>query len=263
MKSIGILYIAIGKYNCLWENFYTSVIQNSESKKGIRINFFVFTDKPDFFTKYPVKTVQIKDLGWPRNTMYRFKYFFESKELFKGLDSIFYFNANAEIINYSYFSNTFFYNFTDDLIAVIHPGYQNSPTSLLPFERRKHSTASVGSEFVNLRYFQGAIMGGSTSAFLKCSETISKQILEDENKGVIAIYHDESHWNSFLVKNTDLSLCVLHPGFAFPEGWSMNYDCVILMRDKERYFKQGFKRMELLRSKVIRFLFLLKEKFRG
>lgn len=68
--KIGILYIGIGKYLSLWDDFYKTS-QKYLFPDAEKI-YFVFTDSDDFFPESVVKLYQ-KDLGGRNNTLYRFK----------------------------------------------------------------------------------------------------------------------------------------------------------------------------------------------
>ena len=84
------------------------------------------------------------------------------------------------------------------LIAVEHPGYVSAPTDTLPFERRRESAACVSSVTAG-PYFCGGVQGGATETFLSAAASIDENILADEQSGVTAIWHDESHWNRYLI----------------------------------------------------------------
>ena len=64
-------------------------------------------------------------------------------------------------------------------------------------------------------YYAGGFNGGSTERFLEMSEVISKRVDEDLKNGVIALWHDESHMNRYLIYNPPtLSLT---PSYCFAE----------------------------------------------
>jgi histo-blood group ABO system transferase len=54
---------------------------------------------------------------------------------------------------------------------------------------------------------------------------------EDLEKGIIAVWHDESHWNRYCIDNTPTT--ILSPSYCYPEGWNANYERKLLALDKD------------------------------
>ena len=65
---------------------------------------------------------------------------------------------------------------------------------------------------------QGYLWGGRSGPVLELLETLSARINDDLARGVIAIWHDESHLNKFFIEHK-ASVNTLDPGFAFPTIW--------------------------------------------
>ena len=105
-----------------------------------------------------------------------------------------------------------------DLVAVSHPGYFNSPRSSLPFEERPASRAWIppgqGS-----RYFAGGFQGGKVENFLRAMHCMRDAVDDDESRGVMACWHDESHWNRYCLDHPPTT--VLPPQYTCPESWNM------------------------------------------
>ena len=77
--KIGILYIGIGRYACFWSGFYKSCEQFlvTEAEK----HYYVFTDKEaDIESNEQVQVFHQDDMGWPCNSLFRFKIFNRIKE---------------------------------------------------------------------------------------------------------------------------------------------------------------------------------------
>ena len=53
-------------------------------------------------------------------------------------------------------------------------------------------------------------------------------------KGVIALWHDESQLNRYIIGRDDVK--ILPPCYGYPEGWDLPYEPVMLIRDKSKYF---------------------------
>lgn len=104
------------------------------------------------------------------------------------------------------------------LVSVLHPGYYNRHHSSFPYEKRPNCNAAI-----NLAgakncpgYMAGGVQGGLTKFYLKTAKILSKMIDEDGERGVVAVWHDESHWNKFVFTYKDLFV-VMNPSYCYPE----------------------------------------------
>lgn len=144
---------------------------------------------------------------WPFTTLRRFDYFLRAKDLLDLNDYCFYIDVD------SLFIRDMKENLlpSGGIIGTIHPGlYFGNGTP----DRNPESKAFIphGS---NNRYFCGGFFGGSSEAFIKMSEIIKSNIEDDLSRGVMAIWHDESHLNRYLYDNPP-GLTLEHP-FAIAE----------------------------------------------
>lgn len=130
---------------------------------------------------------------WPFPTLKRFHYFKLAKKEILDSDYSFYIDVD------SLFMNEFEIELSPSVttIATIHPGYKGGVGTP---ERNPNSLAFIGYEEKNT-YFCGGFFGGSSVSFIKLSEEMSENIDNDLSKGVIAIWHDESHLNKYFLKN--------------------------------------------------------------
>ena len=79
-------------------------------------------------------------------------------------------------------------------------------------------------------YFQGAINGGKTREFLEAIRHLSANIRKDLSRNIVAVWHDESHWNKYLSQRNDVR--VLSPSYMYPEGVDLPLVPKILLRRK-------------------------------
>ena len=91
--KIAILYIGIGGYKVFWKDFYSSC--ERYFLPNIVKEYFFFTDQLDELKPANVKEYFQEDLGWPGNTLYRFKMFLKYKEELAVFDFIYFFNGNT------------------------------------------------------------------------------------------------------------------------------------------------------------------------
>jgi len=231
--KIGILYICTGKYTVFWKDFYLSCERNfiSEADK----EYFVFTDSPELEFEKENKNVHRiyqENLGWPDNTLMRFDMFSKVREKFADLDYIFFFNADLVCLE-KITAADFLPGSNENLVAVLHPGYFDKKRSKFPYETKKISSASIDTSSGKY-YFAGGLNGGKTSFFLQAILEMKKNIELDKKNGIVAKWHDESHWNKYLEKRTDVK--ILHSGYLYPEASAIPFKKMILVRDKRKYF---------------------------
>ena len=113
------------------------------------------------------------------------------------------------------------------MIGTIHPCLFNGPGTP---DRNPNSKAYIphGS---NNRYFCGGFIGGSTEDFIRASTIIRDNINDDLSRGVVAIWHDESHINKYFFENPPA--VVLDRPFAVAENLTAPEDSSrILFVDK-------------------------------
>lgn len=226
--KIGILYICTGKYSIFWKSFYES------AEKYFLTNhkkiYYVFTDakKIEYQTKANIVKIYQKKLAWPFSTMSRFKYFIESKDLFKNSDYLIFCNANLLFVDKV---DNEMLPLEEDYVALLQPSYWNKPRNEFPYETNPQSLAYIPAN-MGKHYFMGSLNGGKTFAFLKMCEVLDHNINEDLKKGIIAVWHDESHLNSYLM---DKKVKLLNPSYGYPEDWDLPFNAKILIRDKRKY----------------------------
>lgn len=248
-KTIGILYICTGKYVMFWRDFYLSMekyfLPDYEKK------YFVFTDSSevDFATENKnIHRFYQEDLGWPDNTLKRFHIFLERKDEIKNTDYLFFCNANL-LVQETIYTQDFLPQEDKKLIAVQHPGFFNKKRSKFTYEANSKSTARVAKKEGGV-YVAGGLNGGETQTFLQAMQEMKKNIDQDCKNNIIAKWHDESHWNRYIIGRSDVK--ILDTSYLYPEGWNGTFQPRILIRDKDRYGGHDFLRnkKESLFSKV-------------
>ena len=249
MSKTAILYICTGRYDVFFPDFYQTAEQlflNNHTK-----HYFVFTDSTTLTQQYKEHTnitfIHQNKLGWPYDTLMRYEMFLKSKHLFENFDYIFYLNANyvfkkpvgdefLPLDNHE----------ENGLVAVLHPyfyqeysRYSGSRPYKYTYETNPASLAYIP-ECV---YICGGVNGGVASAALKMFTELATRIQIDQNNGIIAVWHDESHHNRY-VYELDYKVKLLPPDYAFPEGAGeqTHITCKMLLRDKENLYGHDFLR---------------------
>ena len=81
--------------------------------------------------------------------------------------------------------------------------------------------------------------GGRSAEFLLACDLLHQNTLQDQQNGIIAIWHDESHWNRFLHHRSDVKILPAH--FTSRQADNVFKDDVsILLLSKEIYINYDF-----------------------
>lgn len=232
--KIAILYIGIGRYVKFFEDFYHSCEQFF--LKDTDKTYFFFTDK-NILVEKNVHVIYQEDLGWPGNTLFRFKMFLAHKEELAEFDYIFFFNGNTLFLRPVTENEVIPTEKESYLVAL---SWTNIYTDNLnfPYERNEKSLAYIplGS---GRYYFQGGLNGGRCLEYLELLKTCFDRIEKDFQNGVIACSHDESHLNKYLLEK---NVKVLGPEYGRPEEWMAPQNPKIIFRDKKKYLGRAFMR---------------------
>lgn len=235
MTKVAVLYICTGKYIAFWQEFYESAEQYL--LPGCEVHYFVFTDAPSLYGEEDnprIHRCPQKAYSWPFSTLLRFEIFLSREEELKAFDYIFFFNANAQFT--TTITPEMFLPRADrgeHLLVVQHPAFYNKPNYEYTYDRNPRCRAFIPMG-LGKYYVCGGINGGETAAFLKLCHTLDRRIHKDLAHHVIALWHDESQINRYILWRKDFR--ILSPSYCWPEGWNLPQPCRILLRSKQRYF---------------------------
>jgi len=287
MKKIGILYICTGGYDILWKDFYLSTEKyflndlDENGRKKFEKYYFVWTDVQEIFGEKDnlqmveiknekIKKIYQKNLGWPGNTLMRFEMFLSQLSELQKMDFLFFFNANALILkNISELDFLPDLNKHEYLLAALHPGFFNKKRSVFTYDQNPNSLACINKDDnPDGKYFMGALLGGVSKNFLEACEIMNNNTNQDLQKNVIAKFHDESHWNRYLVNRNDIK--ILGPEYLYPENWArdvflrnINKQIKMMIRDKEKYLKTNLFSWKNADKNKIKKIFLIFKKQTG
>lgn len=245
---VGILYICTGKYTAFWEDFYRSFEKNFLKKSDVE--YFVFTDADRLYDEENntrIHHIRQENLGWPGNTLFRFRMFVSIREQLRDFDYLFFLNANTMCVQE--ITEEEFLPGQQELLVVQHPGYYRSNVWRMPYERRKESGARIP-RGQGRDYVYGAVNGGTAEAFLKMAQELAQEIQQDYEKGVIAKWHDESHLNHYVWVYGNYKL--LTPAYAYPENYKLPFEKKIMTQDKGKKIALDQGKLQELRDKSIR-----------
>ena len=204
--KICILTIATNKYIQFVERLLDNI--DRSFLNGHEIDCLLFTDHA-VETSDNVRVCQIDHEPWPMPTLKRYNYFMKEKEFISKFDYCFYFDVDMAIIG------DVGEEVLGDLVATMHP-YQSfyQPTDR-SYDRNPKSLAYVPLGNEGELYYAGGFNGGKTECFLEMAEVIADRVNKDLEKGVVALWHDESHMNRYLIDNPPS--VSLTPTYCFAE----------------------------------------------
>lgn len=217
-KKIGLLVIATGKYDVFIQPLFESMKKYFLNNHDVTM--FVFTDR-DIPEVHGLVRIQQEHLGWPRATLDRYSVFLKNRALLESQDYLFY--CDADMV----FVDTVGDEVLGDLVATLHPGFYRGIRGT--YETRRESTAYVGSN-EGKHYYAGGFNGGEARFFLNMAEKIEANIARDDSNNIIAIWHDESHFNRYLIDNEPT--IKLSPSYCYPESWNLPLPKKLLALDK-------------------------------
>jgi histo-blood group ABO system transferase len=219
--KIALLNVATGKYISfippLWESAKKFFMPGHE------VHHFLFTDSTTYVPEENETIVPQQHIGWPGSTLFRYNFFEGVLDQLEAFDYIFYCDADMRFVD------TVGEEILSDLVATLHPGYYNKPVGTYPYETNPLSKAFVKPEN-RKTYFYGAFNGGSGAGFCKLIRELAAFTAEDYKKGLIAVWHDESHINRYFSENAPTK--VLDPSYSYPESWGLPFKPRLLALDK-------------------------------
>jgi histo-blood group ABO system transferase len=215
--NIGLLVTATGKY----AEFVSPLIESARKHfcKNHRVTFFVFTDQ-ELPCSADVISVFQSRRGWPNDSLMRGHSYYASREIFGNMDYLFACDADMLFVG----------DVGDEIlsrhVAVVHPGFTDKRGS---YESNPNSTAYVAPN-EGRYYFCGGFYGGSKTQFLEMLGWIISKIDVDIQNGVMACWHDESHWNRYCIDHKPT--LVLSPSYCYPESSKIKFPKKLLALDK-------------------------------
>ena len=223
MKKVALCIIATKSYKRLLEPLLKSVKKYFLTQH--ELSLFIFSDSADHkgwidLDEHNVCWTQIEHLPFPLPTLFRYKYILKKESELSNFDYIFYCDADARFVG-----EVGDEALGEGITAIQHPAAASEDPAVFwdltekfkkfAFEPNLKSLAHVRRYDQN-RYWCGAIQGGSSKKYLEVIKILDKNIDEDLGQNIVALYHDEAHWNRHLLQNPPDT--TLPFWYCFPEG---------------------------------------------
>ncbi|MBP7103496.1 MAG: glycosyl transferase family 6 [Bacteroidales bacterium] len=233
-RKIGILYICTGKYKLFWKGFFSTAEKFFLPYDEYQKSYFVFTDAQHISYEKcrNVNKIYQKQLPWPYITLNRFEIFQKALPQIKEMDYLYFFNANMLFVQEV--GENILPEVERPLVFTLHPGFINKVRSKYTYEKNPKSLAYIP-ENAGTHYYMGGLIGGATDYYLCMVRDLSKRITDDQQNGVIAVWHDESHLNKYAVDYPQLIKKLSPEEYAWPQGWETLESPKILILDKNKY----------------------------
>jgi len=165
----------------------------------------------------------VPHLPWPLGTLYRYRWITEAAEALAGFHYVF--MCDVDMV----FTSEVGPEILHDLVGVLHSGHLAKPWADLPFCRNRKSTAYLEPR-PELQYHAGGFQGGARDHYLAACREMARRIDDDYQRGVVAEWHDETHWNTYLAEHPHHSL---PPQYCWGQPDGLWPDTKILALDKE------------------------------
>jgi histo-blood group ABO system transferase len=207
--KVGVIVIATNKYLQFVERLLNDLRKHFLNGHSIKV--VLFTDH-EYDGSDSLDVFRIEHKPWPEPSLKKYNYINLEQEYFKGFDYLFIFDADISLVG------DVGEEVLQDLVGVLHPCWIFQSKKLYPYEKRKECNAYIADRHHD-KYYAGAFAGGRASTFLKMAKTIAERVEQDEENGVTAIWHDESHLNKYFNENPPTAL---PPSYMFPEEFIGN-----------------------------------------
>lgn len=227
-SSVGIMTVATNLYLDYWKDLVRST--DPVSLKTDLVKFFVFTDDPKAameiaseLKNVEVCAIQIPPYKWPEATLLRYRIFFENLD---KVDAEILVHLDADmIVNTNPWRQILESLDKYDVCLVRHPGFWRSssfkrlaiyfrnPSLIIADVKQKISIGGLGSWEDNVesnafvlrslrkKYFCGGVWFGRRESIRELLIKLSTSTENDLEKGIIAVWHDESHLNRWASEN--------------------------------------------------------------
>ena len=222
MNKVGLLIIATNKYDVFINQLLRSV--DKYFFNGHTVDIYLFVDKPykgEHSQRLNILQIHIKHYPFPYATLYRYRHFTEHS-IYLTSEYLFYLDVDMRIVA----------SIGDEILpkdvsitATLHPGFYKGGGSWCT---NKESKAFVCLED-RKKYYAGGFQGGTNKGFLNLAKYLNVLIQDDEKKGIMAEWHDESHLNAWL---SGFRCHELSPSYCYPESWKLPFPKKILALDK-------------------------------
>ncbi|XP_069465432.1 histo-blood group ABO system transferase [Ambystoma mexicanum] len=199
--SIGLTVFAVKKYVVFLQRF----IETAEKffMVGQRVNYYVFTDLPEQVPKMTlpdgrqVVTIQVPGYKrWQEVSMRRMEMIHDAsmRNFVYEVDYIVAVDVDMQ------FTDEVGVEILGDVFGTLHPGFYETERQHFTYERRASSQAYIPEDEGDF-YYAGGFFGGTVKEVFMLTGHCHSAMMADRDRGIEAIWHDESHLNKYLLNH--------------------------------------------------------------
>ena len=171
---------------------------------------------------------------WPFPTLNRYEYFLRIKDELKMYDYIIFMNANL-IVQEKIEEKEILPTGKESLFVTLSPGPFDRTAYDFTYDRNPLSKAYIPMG-EGEAYFAGGFNGGKANEYIALMEELSKNIIIDLERNIIAKWHDESHLNKYIYEHeSEIKYKIISPAYLFPEDSKLPFEKKIIMLDKRKW----------------------------
>jgi len=235
--KLAVVFIGTNKYLNFLPSWYKACEKYLAPKTEKQ--YFVFTDGEIEGMPENVNAFSQEHLPWPYITLKRWDTILKASTPLEQFDYVLFLDADMRVVAEVTEEDLF----TDKkYIGVHHPCHAMGmhPHTEFPgaFETNPQSLASVTEDDDVSTYWQGCLWGGRVPYVIDMIKELDRRTMDDLDRDVIAVWHDESQMNKFFIENKE-DVHTLGPQYAYPECFSdhCEFDSVIvhLAKDNSKY----------------------------
>uniref|UniRef100_A0A674J3I0 Histo-blood group ABO system transferase 1-like n=1 Tax=Terrapene triunguis TaxID=2587831 RepID=A0A674J3I0_9SAUR len=197
--TVGLTVFAIKKYTVFLNKF----LETAETyfMVGHRVNYYIFTDRPEEVPKVPLKegrnvvVLQVQNYPrWQEISMRRM-------ELINSFSQQRFINEVSYLVCVDVdmrFNDQVGVEILSNLFGTLHPHFYAAERQSFTYERRPASQAYVPRDEGDF-YYAGGFFGGTVMEVYKLTKKCHEAMMVDKAKGIEAIWQDESYLNKYFV----------------------------------------------------------------
>ena len=194
--KVALCVIATGKY----KQFLSDLLATADEFfcRAHERMLFVFIDQSCLCLPEVAAAIELRHAAhepWPGPTLHRYRTMLRAAGDLAAGDYVYYVDVDSRFVRPV--GDEIF----GDLAATVHYGFVEKRRCEWTLDCNPNSRACVGprDRWRPQHYYAGGFQGGRAGVYLDAMRAMDAAIADDESCGVTAWWHDESHWNRYLI----------------------------------------------------------------